>query len=112
MKHPIGYRFIAVLLLALATGLFTPSAKAEMEVLESSVSGIQTGSKLPDDAMLKLPENATLRLQLADGNTMTLQGPYEGTAGDYKPQKAGWWQRLFGGDKDKSNSTIGASRGL
>lgn len=112
MTYPIGHNFIAVLLLALVLGLVPLTARAEMEVLESGVPGIQAGSKLPDDAQLKLPQGATLRLLLEDGNTATLQGPYEGTASDYQQKKAGWWQRLFGGDDDKTSSTIGATRGL
>ena len=89
--------------LALTLLLFAQPALADMDVVESSVPGIKEGTTLKDDARLKIPERAIVRVlvKTPTGNTtMTLRGPYEGTVGNYTDDTT-WWDRLFGNGTDK-----------
>ncbi len=56
--------------LAVALFLAPSPLRAEMEVLESSVPGLEPGAVLADDAKLKLPDGTTIRLLIkATGST-------------------------------------------
>ncbi len=111
MKHVIPPRAAFAFGLAAAVLLPVSAAQAESEVLESSVPGLSTGTKLDDNARVKMPDGATLRvLVLSSGSTKTLKGPYEGTIEAYKEDRS-WWERITGRDKD-SDAPIGATRGL
>lgn len=105
-------RFRAGLLgIALAAFLAPAAAVAEIEVLESSAPGITAGAKLPDEAQVKIPEGASIRvLILSSGSTKTVRGPYQGTVGAYKDKRS-WWERVTGREKD-SDAPIGATRGM
>jgi hypothetical protein len=95
--------------LALAVFLCVPAARAEIEVLESSVADYTPGSVLKDSARVKLPAQATLRVLITGtGTTKTLKGPYEGTVAAYKERRS-----LFNRFKDpaRKEPVIGAYRG-
>lgn len=97
--------------IALAVLLVPAAALAEIEVLESSAPEIAAGAKLADEARVKVPDGASIRvLILSSGSTKTLKGPYEGTVGAYKDDRS-WWERITGRDKD-SDAPIGATRGM
>ena len=101
----------AFLGIALAVFLAPAVALAEIEVLESSAPEITTGTKLADDARVKVPEGASIRvLILSSGSTKTLKGPYEGIVAAYKDDRS-WWERITGRDKD-ADAPIGATRGM
>jgi hypothetical protein len=102
----------AAMVLGLTCALGLAPARAEVEVLESSVPEITVGTKLDDKAAVKVPEGATLRvLVLSSGTTKTIKGPYQGTIEGYQGKKSSWWERLTGGDHDK-DVPVGATRGL
>ncbi|WP_088347157.1 MULTISPECIES: hypothetical protein [Rhodomicrobium] len=107
MKQVRQFCAIAILGAALPLG----AAKAASEVLESSVPGLAVGAKLEDNARVKLPDGASLRvLVVSTGGTKTLKGPYEGTIEAYKEDRS-WWERITGKGKD-SDAPIGATRGF
>ena len=65
---------IAVGLIGLAVTSF--SALADMQVLESNVSGIQVGSRLPDNLKLDLPIGGRVKVLLLPSNeTKIFSGP-------------------------------------
>jgi hypothetical protein len=97
--------------LAAALLLLPCVAMAEMEVLESSAPQIAVGAKIPDEARVKVPDGASIRvLVLNTGATKTLKGPYEGTVAGYKDDRS-WWERITGRNKD-DDAPIGATRGM
>ena len=97
--------------IVLAVFLAPAAVRAEIEVLESSAPGITAGAKLPDEAQVKVPEGASIRvLVLSSGSTKTVKGPYQGTVGDYKDERS-WWERITGREKD-TDAPIGATRGM
>jgi hypothetical protein len=111
MRQMIKSCAVSLAMLGLAVFLLAQPALAEMEVTESSVTGISIGDKLPDDASLDMPKGTTLRLLLVEtGVTKTLKGPYKGKVADYK-EKLNWWDRLTGKQKDPE-PPMGAVRGF
>jgi hypothetical protein len=87
------------------------AAHAESEVLQSSVPQIAVGSKLGDNAQVKIPEGGSVRVLIVkSGTTKTLKGPYEGTVEAYE-EKRSWMDRLLGRGQDQ-DPPIGATRGL
>ena len=96
--------------LTLALFFSASTAWAEIEVLESTVPAIKAGSVLKDDARLKLPAGATVRVLLrATGATKTLKGPFEGAVTAYKDGRS-WRNRLLGPRKDPEPLVGGARR--
>ena len=111
MNQVTRLRAPLLLSIALAVLLAPAAALAEIEVLESSAPEIAAGAKLADEARVKVPDGASIRvLILSSGSTKTLKGPYEGTVGAYKDDRS-WWERITGRDKD-SDAPIGATRGM
>lgn len=57
---------------------------AELEVMHSTVAGVEVGAKFSDATLLKVPEAGEVRLMKRPGNTTHLiKGPFEGTLADY-----------------------------
>jgi len=111
MRQLVKHGATALSGLALALFLSASPVRADMEVLESTVPDLKAGATLKDDAKLKLPGGATVRVLLkATGSTKTLKGPYEGTVAAYKEDK-GWWDRMTGHNKDPE-PPMGAMRSL
>jgi len=92
-----------------AAFFFAAPAWADYEVIESSTPEISQGSTLADDANVKLPEGATLKLlKTPDGSTHELKGPYEGAIAEFegKPE-CSLWARITGDCPDEPTSAIG-----
>lgn len=111
MKQITRHRVSGLLGIAFAVFLIPAAAFAEIEVLESSAPQIVAGAKLADDARVKVPDGASIRvLILSSGTTKTLKGPYEGTIAAYKDDRT-WWERITGRNK-VDDAPIGATRGM
>ena len=111
MKRTIKACLAGALGLAGAIALPPGAARADSEVLQSSVPQIAVGTKLGDNAQVDIPEGATLRvLIVTSGTTKTLKGPYQGTVESYE-EKRSWMDRLLGRGQDQ-DPPIGATRGL
>src|SRR5262245_57111314 len=111
MKQVVKTCMASGLGLALTILLPFSVARAEMEVLQSTVPELAVGSKLADNQQVKLPEGATLRVLItSSGTTKTLKGPYNGTIEAYE-EKRSWWDRLTGRGNHE-DPPIGATRGL
>lgn len=111
MKQVTKRRAPGLLGMALAVFLAPTAALAESEVLESTAPQIAAGTKLADDARVKVPDGASIRvLILSSGTTKTLKGPYTGTVGGYKDDRS-WWNRITGRNKD-DDAPVGATRSM
>jgi hypothetical protein len=111
MRLLTRFRKGAGVAIALAVLLAPAIAMAETEVLESSAPGLAVGDKLADNARVKVPDGASIRVLIqSSGTTKTLKGPYEGTIGAYKDDRS-WWERITGRKKD-DDAPIGATRGM
>lgn len=111
MKRVTNVCAAATLGLVLAMPLPFMSARAETQVLESDVPELPAGTKIADETRIVIPDGMTLRvLVISDGETKTLNGPYEGTIADYK-EDLSWWERITGRRKN-TDAPIGATRGI
>jgi hypothetical protein len=105
----------AVCSLALLLSATTPG-RADVMVLDSSVTGIRRGAELKDDVTLKVPAGASLTLMLPAGKTQTVKGPYQGLIRDLARGETvdkTLWRKIAdiikGGG---SEASIGATRGI
>lgn len=85
----------ALALVASMTGAVP--ALAIMTVEESTAPNHREGSKLDDEAVLSVPEDAKVRLFLVhNGQTYVVRGPFTGTLAEYRKKRSTWWRRVFG----------------
>jgi hypothetical protein len=86
---------------------------ADLEVMDSSVPGIERGAILADDAVLKVPAGAKLELLKKPANTThTVKGPHEGTLEAYL-NPCPWWRAVLGQCKpDDSEIGKGGTKGI
>lgn len=111
MKRFVKACIAGIMGLALTVLLQLGFALAETQVLESDVPDLPVGAKIADEIRINIPEGKTLRVLIeSEGETKTLQGPYEGTVANYKDDLS-WWERLMGRRKN-TDAPIGATRGL
>jgi len=100
--------------LALSAILLSCPARAEVEVMYSTVAELKAGTKLPDEATLEVGEGQVLRL-MKSGTTYEISGPYHGTLGQYTKGCSGL-QIMSGtcGEEpaDERGATPGATRGI
>lgn len=100
--------------LTVALLLTAQAARADTEILESTAPELKVGATFKDDARLKIPDGATVRVYVTSENgdsvTKTLKGPFEGRVGDYKEERS-WWDSLTGRDPD-ADLPMGSTRGL
>jgi hypothetical protein len=105
----------AICSLALVISATTPG-RADVMVLDSSVTEFRRGAELKDDVTLKVPAGASLTLMLPAGKTQTVKGPYQGLIRDLAKGETvdkTLWRRIAeiikGGG---SETSIGATRGI
>jgi hypothetical protein len=99
--------------LTVALLLAAQPARADTEILDSTVPALKIGAVLKDDTRITIPDGATVRVMVTSESgviTKTLKGPYEGRVADYKEERS-WWERLTGKTKDPEPS-MGTTRGL
>jgi len=85
--------------LTLALWLFATEACAEFQVVSSTVPAYPLGKRLPDEAILDIPEGKRINLRhLENKRTYTIFGPFHGKLRDYK-----------GGAKPRSGNEWGGS---
>jgi hypothetical protein len=99
---------------ALSAILLSYPARAEVEVMSSTVAGLNVGTKLPDDATLEVGEGEVLRL-MRSGTTYEISGPYRGTLDQYSKGCSGTeiLSGTCGGQPaEDRGATPGATRGI
>jgi len=100
--------------LALSAVLLSCPARAEVEVMSSTVVGLNAGTRLPDDATLEVGEGQVLRL-MRSGTTYEISGPYHGTLDQYTKGCSGSeiMSGTCGGQPaEDRGATPGATRGI
>lgn len=107
-----GPAAIAIAACAAVTG-----ARADLYVLESTVTSIQAGARLADTDQLTIPSGGHIRAVLPSGKTQTIRGPYSGAVSDLsKGQTANegvmTWLRTMLQTGGASEATPGATRSI
>jgi hypothetical protein len=100
--------------LALSAILLSYPARAELEVMSSTVAGLEAGTRLPDDATLDVGTGEVLRV-MRSGTTYEIDGPYRGTIDEYTKRCPAWKIVLGTCGKppvDDLGATPGATRGI
>lgn len=73
------------LVAAIVIGMSAPASRAELEITSvRGAVGARVGAKLPDSAMLDVPDSSELRLLKHPGaTTFVVTGPFQGTLQQY-----------------------------
>ena len=89
-------------------------ARADVEVMSSTVPEIAKGTVLEDDAVFKIPEGAeVLLVRTPQGTTHMLSGPFEGTLEDYETRNTcSALERFLGLCDDESEVPTGPTGGV
>jgi hypothetical protein len=110
MKH---YLVAAAAMLSLVTWIVPAQAAAELLVLSSTHSDLQVGEIVDGASKLTLPAGATVTLVAESGETVTLDGPFEGVpaagSGGGDPGLLKKLSMLVGGPSQDA-SAVGAVR--
>jgi hypothetical protein len=105
---------LSLSVLTLSAILLSYPARAELEVISSTVAGLKDGTKLPDDATLDVGKGEVLRV-MKSGTTYEIAGPYHGTIDEFTKRCPGWKVMLGACDKrpvEDLGATPGATRGI
>jgi hypothetical protein len=91
----------------------TGAARAELHVITSTAPNLRSGTVLPDNARLRIPDGATVHiLRKPQQRTYTLDGPFTGTLLEYlRRPKCGWLNRLIGNCPTIHDPAIGGTPG-
>jgi hypothetical protein len=111
MKFPFRHTFGAAFLFCLV--FRADFAHAEFVVLESNAPGIAARDRLPNNALLNIPDGKFVRVT-RDGKTYKIMGSHRGTVEDYLTKDCSWLSRLRGAcvipGENPRGETEGATR--
>lgn len=95
---------MALAALAVVAVLNTAPAMADYEVMESTVADLPRGASVPEGATIAIPEHGRVKLlRTGKGTTHELEGPYEGTVGDYEASaECPWYKKMTVGCNGQS----------
>jgi len=95
---------LGVALLAALAVLYGGQAKADYEVMESTVANLPRGASVAENATIAIPAGGQVKLlRTGAGTTHDLKGPYEGTVGDYEASaECPWYKKITVGCNGQS----------
>ena len=95
---------MALAVLAAVAVLNAAPAMADYEVMESTVADLPRGATVAENATIAIPEGGQVKLlRTGEGTTHELEGPYEGTVGDYEASaECPWYKKITVGCNGES----------